>query len=73
MICPEEPPFVDPTDAGIKLVKDLLEPKLVGLMDNEKEKRVVARGLGSRLLTPERFRRLEIFVIRKRSIAAVRC
>ena len=71
VICAECPPGIQPFDAGVHLVQDLLEPKLISLMDDDKKQLVVAGGFGQGRLELYQLGDLEILVIGKRGVLAV--
>ena len=63
--------LAQPFNSCVDLMKNLLEPKLVRLMDGNKEQFVVAHRFRQRHLQRQQFRNLEVFVVRKRGVFAV--
>ena len=71
MICAKRSSFVHPFDRCVELVEDLLEPELVGLVDDYEEKFVMTRRVGERFLEPNQLRDFEVFVVRERAAFSV--
>ena len=58
--------FAHGAGGGVNLVENLLEPKLVGLVDGDEEKLVVVRGVGQALLQADQVADFQVLVIRQR-------
>ena len=63
VIYPKRAAFAQPFDRRVQLMQDLLEPKLVSLVDDNEQKLIVTLRVGKPFLKSDQLRHFEIFVV----------